>query len=229
MRVYILMFYHVTRRSCKKHLYSSNRPLRISHGEMEITMGSEEIRLYKGVYYKAGRDAKLVMDEEAKIDIVKSKMDFDDPKQVLSIYNTVVSGDVFHSPVGFSFLAAVREYLLKNEIEEDEIRNVVMKQIFSPGLLEENEKKRKEKEAKKEKNYKIHLKQSLWVNLALILLVVVMFIISMTSDSPTILDYKTKLNNSYAQREQELKDREEMVRQKENELIKQGITLEISE
>lgn len=191
-------------------------------------MANGDTKLYKGVYYKAVKDAKLARDEEAKIDIVKSKMDMSDPNQVLSIYNTVVTGDVFHTPIGYAFLAAVRDFLLRSDIDEGDIRNVQMHQICSPGLIEEKEQKRKEKESKKEKNYRQRLKQSLWVNLGLILLVIFMFIISMTSDNPNIINYKTKLNNSYAAREQELKERENTIREKENELIKQGVQIENS-
>lgn len=188
-------------------------------------MANGDTKLYKGVYYKVLKDAKLARDEEAKIEIIKSRMEMDEPEQVLSIYNTVVTGDVFHTPIGYAFLAAVREYLLRNEINENDIRNVQMHQICSPGLIEEKEQKRKEKESKKEKNYRARLKQSLWLNIGLVVLVILMFIISMTSDSPTILNYKTKLDDSYASREQELRERENKVREKENELKKQGIIL----
>ena len=48
--------------------------------------------------------------------------------------------------------------------------------------------------------------------------VVAMFAMALTSDSPTIVDYQSKLLNRYASWEQELTEREKAVSEKEQEL-----------
>ena len=45
-----------------------------------------------------------------------------------------------------------------------------------------------------------------------------MFGISLTGTSPTILNYRTKVKDEYAQWEKELTERERILRQKENQL-----------
>ena len=45
-----------------------------------------------------------------------------------------------------------------------------------------------------------------------------MFVITLTGNNPTILNYEQKLQNKYAGWEQELTERENAVREKEREL-----------
>ena len=52
----------------------------------------------------------------------------------------------------------------------------------------------------------------------LVVCVVAMFAMTLTSDSPTIVDYQSKLLNRYASWEQELTEREKAVSEKEQEL-----------
>ena len=56
------------------------------------------------------------------------------------------------------------------------------------------------------------------LNILLILLVIAMFVITLTGNNPTILNYEQKLQNKYAGWEQELTERENAVREKEREL-----------
>ncbi len=67
---------------------------------------------------------------------------------------------------------------------------------------------------------KYRLRSRILAALVLILLagVIAMFVIAYTSDSPTILNYKTALENQYASWDEELRAREQAVREKEREL-----------
>ena len=62
------------------------------------------------------------------------------------------------------------------------------------------------------------LRKSVILNILLILLVIAMFVITLTGNNPTILNYEQKLQNKYAGWEQELTERENAVREKEREL-----------
>ena len=63
-----------------------------------------------------------------------------------------------------------------------------------------------------------YLQISVCFNLLLTLLVITMFVITMKSDNPNILNYKKQILNEYASWEQELTERENRVREKEQEL-----------
>ena len=59
---------------------------------------------------------------------------------------------------------------------------------------------------------------SLIANIVLVIAVAAMFGIAMKSDNPNILNYETQLVNRYASWEQELTEREKVIREKEKEL-----------
>ena len=50
-------------------------------------------------------------------------------------------------------------------------------------------------------------------------LVIVMFAIAATGSEPTVLNYERVLQNRYAEWEQQLSDREQVIREKERELL----------
>ena len=56
------------------------------------------------------------------------------------------------------------------------------------------------------------------INIGLVILVIVLFVISQTGNNPTVLNYKTKIINQYTSWEQELEQREQVVKEKEAEL-----------
>ena len=56
------------------------------------------------------------------------------------------------------------------------------------------------------------------INILLVVLVLAMFVITLKSDNPNILNYRQAITNEYASWEQELTERENKVREKEQML-----------
>ena len=48
--------------------------------------------------------------------------------------------------------------------------------------------------------------------------VILMFVISLTGRAPTILNYRSKVQNEYSEWEEELKAREDLIQEREHEL-----------
>ena len=59
---------------------------------------------------------------------------------------------------------------------------------------------------------------SVIMNIVMIVAIIAMFVITLNSDQPNILNYERNLQNKYASWEQELTRREQTVREKEREL-----------
>ena len=186
-------------------------------------MGKSETKLYRGILYNTSMDVQLAQAEEEKIKILKEKINLKEPRKVLELYNTMVDKEVFHTHVGYDVLMELRNYLLTHEIQEMEIRNLRVAQVFAPKALAYRERKMKEQELKIEQKYRGALKKSIWLNIGFVIIVVALFLIMLSSDKPTIINYEYKIQDKYASWEQELKERESTVRQKEREL---GITIQ---
>ena len=63
---------------------------------------------------------------------------------------------------------------------------------------------------------------SVILNILLVIAMIAMFIISLNSDSPNIINYKRAITDQYATWEQELTERESVIREKERELMTEG-------
>ena len=59
------------------------------------------------------------------------------------------------------------------------------------------------------------LQKSIWINIALIILVIGMFLITMFSENTNIINYRYKIQNEYSIWQQELEEREAIIREKE--------------
>lgn len=59
---------------------------------------------------------------------------------------------------------------------------------------------------------------SLFLNIVFIVMILIMFAMTLTSDSPNIINYKNKLENEYAKWEEDLKRREQELKEREAEL-----------
>ena len=69
-----------------------------------------------------------------------------------------------------------------------------------------------------EENKNATFRLSLIMNIVMVVAIIAMFIITLNSDQPNILNYERSLQNKYATWEQELTRREQTVREKEREL-----------
>ena len=190
-----------------------------------------------GFSFENEDEAEQAQKEVEGIKYIKTKTDMDNPKMVLQVYNKMIEQKLFETAVGYSYLKDIQEYLVAIPyINNEEILPIPV----THPRLEESLKKQKKEIAQRERIRLAKVKEkekrdqkakkdaagrkmqiSLWVNFALALCIVAMFILAMTSESPTILNYQTKIVDKYASWEQELSDREQAVLQKEKEL---GIT-----
>ena len=73
--------------------------------------------------------------------------------------------------------------------------------------------------------YKMLFRYSLFMNIVLIAMVIAMFILTLTSDSPNVVNYRTKLEDEYASWEQQLTEREQDLRKREQEVSEAEMSL----
>ena len=190
---------------------------------------------------EVGEDA---LKEQEAIEYIDKQLDLNDTKAVLTLYNQMVARRMFHTQVGFAYLKRIQDYLMESDIDPAVIESIPISYEYSseipdnissntskdkPGKSSNgNEKSSDKKEIvklkNKEKKTKLQLKKYqrlfitfLTIAIVLVVTVVAMFIISNTSNNPTILNYEEVLQNKYASWEQDLERREaELNRSKRN-------------
>lgn len=175
-----------------------------------------------GFLFLNGDDAKLAEKERKQIDYIESRMDYSNPEKVLSIYSKLIEEQTFKTPNGTIYLKYVQNFLInKTNIDRTRIYAIP---VYDPcdKTYQEKEtviKKRatelkKKEEAKKADKYKI----SLAINIILVIGILIMFWVASVSDVPNIINYKRALEDNYATWEEELTEREQIIREKEKEL-----------
>ena len=178
-------------------------------------------RVIDGYRFSSDEDAKMAQEELQRVNYISEKLNENDPKSVLLVYNKSIQSGIFVTPVGIDFLKSIQTYLKRNpEIDNSEISDIPIQISYEDALiLRQN--KRYDSLNVKEKSYKPQFRFSVIFNVILVITIIAMFVIAITAKNPNMLNYKTAILNEYSEWEQELKDREKAVREKESEL---GIT-----
>lgn len=184
----------------------------------------EQVYVVEGFAFTSESEAELAQKEREGIRYVKEKMSMSNPEPVLKLYNKLVREKTFTTAVGYAYLFDLQEYLRTNpQIKDEEILPIeIVHPTLEESLKEEKQKHQakllevKKKAAKKpvtDAELQNKYRLSLLVNLILAISVIGMFFISATSSHPTILNYEKELVNRYAAWEQELTQREAVLRE----------------
>ena len=179
-----------------------------------------------GFLFASPEDAKLAAEELNKVEYLDQKMNYRSPENTLAVYNKVLENKMLKTPPGYDYLRRMQQLMLKEGIAQERIEPIPIYHRFAPKesseFTEGIAKQRIERQLKKEKSESARYKQryhgAMWLCLFLFVMVMAMFYMAMKSDNPNILNYENVLVNKYAAWEQELLERESVIREKERAL-----------
>lgn len=186
--------------------------------------------IVNGYLFSSDADADIAREELNKIQYISDKLT-DDPEAVLKVYNKMLESKIFITPVGIEYLRQLQEYLLKSaEISDDRIADVPVLISYQEALNYKNIEQayeelkaelknapQKEDESDSSK-IKRKYKFSIVTIVVMAVMIIAMFIIALNSNTPNIINYRTELENEYADWAQELSDKEAELRLRENSL-----------
>ena len=145
------------------------------------------------------------------------------PIQTELLYNKAIENRVFKTPVGYDFLKRLQDTLKENPSMTETIADIPVYGVYSlresANPTVEKIKTSTKKAKEKPKQGFFSKKTLIIINLGLAVLVILMFFISTTSSNPTVLNYEKALQNRYSEWEKELTEREQIIREKEKELL----------
>lgn len=182
-------------------------------------MDQKDNLLVSGYRFGSLADAKAASDEIKKANYFREKTVGRNPRSLLAIYDKVIEERIFNTPIGWEYLRELQRRMIRSGIAEEDIKPIPMYAIY---VRDEEEKEsafaRQRIRPSRKKGVK-GLYISVLFNLFLAVLVIAMFVITLKSDNPNILNYENVIVNRYAQWEQELTEREQKLREKEQELF----------
>ncbi len=179
-----------------------------------------------GFAFADDADVSLASAEIEKIKYIAGRMNMDNPKGVLAVYDKLITSGIFVTPVGYEYLRTLQSYLYKSkDIPDDAVKEIPVPISYTRALNlrseERDERINNQRQTRTlRKTFKNEYKISLIVNIILVIMVIAMFVISLQAENPNMINYRTAILNQYSEWEQELNEREAAVKQKELELEK---------
>ena len=129
---------------------------------------------------------------------------------------------MFRTPVGYCYLRDLQKRMIKGGVDKERIPPISLYQVYN-NAYKVQERPRRITQTKKEINPDRRLmRNSIWANIIMFFIILVLFIITLTGENANVLNYRNVITNEYSTWEEELKSREQAVREKEREL---GITI----
>lgn len=198
-------------------------PANIMKGR-EYQMADKTEWVVDGFQFGTQQDAELAQNEQLRIERLEEKLDYGNIEMVSAVYKRALNNRVFKTPVGYEFLKKLQRILQENPPPDEEIDNIPVYGVYSMResanqTVERIQASRKPVKKEKPKQEFFSRKTSILMNIGLLALVILMFVISTTSSQPTVLNYERVLQNRYAEWEKQLSDREQVIREKEKELL----------
>jgi len=185
---------------------------------------SEQKRIAGGFLFQTEKEAGLAEVERKKIAYLESRVDYSKPEDILYIYNKTIQENVFSTPVGMMYLKQMQEFLLNQEgIDPASVAAIPLNNTYQEyGKAQSAKEKMQAKHEQEMGAKKSQLTISVILNILLVIAMTAMFLISLNSDLPNIINYKRAITDQYATWEQELTERENVIREKERELMTEG-------
>ncbi|MCR5251380.1 MAG: hypothetical protein K6E50_12310 [Lachnospiraceae bacterium] len=181
-------------------------------------------RIEQGFFsYRNVEEAEQAVTEAERISRLEKQLDYNKPTLVMALYRKALEDGVFHTAEGYAYLLSLRQYLEehKEQLGEAELPGLPVEKLL--GGAEAEAKRRQLEEMLKNAEQKLRRVKQKLSSLRIVLLfllaaLIAMLVIAGMSDSPNILNYERVLQDRYASWEEELKEREEAVREEELQL-----------
>ena len=179
-----------------------------------------ELRPVNGFLFSTTEETNAAKKEAKAVVYLEERLKGRSPEEAKSMYSQILDQGLFHTVVGYSFLKELQDSLRAGGIGDlppiSVDKSTVVTKTFdvrpdagsSPNPRLEQ----------KLKNTRMQLKSMRAVAIVCMVMVVAMFAITLTSKSPTIINYESKILDKYASWEQELSQREADLAARESEL-----------
>ena len=178
----------------------------------------EQNLIVAGYRFSNEEDAALAREELKKIHFFDTKMDYSNMENVTMLFQRVLEERLFRTQVGMDYLHRLQTILAEGGVAPEQIPDIPVSAVYRPKIHKEHRPRpQKRVEMQEKTKERSLLRSSLVVNVAMVILVIILFAITLNTDNPNILNYEKALVNKYAAWEQELSDRENKVREAERQ------------
>lgn len=173
--------------------------------------------IIEGFEFNTEEEYEAAKKEVQAVKYIRDRITGIGPEKALDVYNRLIKDEMLSTPVGIVYLCELREQLLTMPgINPDNISPIAIKrEVVVKEISNRNEEKSKLKSNEEKLKLKSKLRNSYIIIIIMAALVVGMFVIAQTAESPTVLNYKNKIINNYEEWQKNLEQREEKIKELE--------------
>ena len=173
-----------------------------------------------GFKFSSFKEAQVAIKEKKTIETIRERLDMNNPESVYQIHEKLIQRELFKTIVGYSFLLELRHLLVTEYMynEDDLSVAVIPKQLeydevneLNKGVLEQ-----------KVQDLLIVKKRMAITIFALAFMVVAMFVIAAINPNVGYINAENKVLNKYSAWQEDLEQREQIVKEKEAENVKRA-------
>lgn len=171
-----------------------------------------------GYQFTSDIDAQKATMDANKIKLLKARANASKPGDIKAIYEKAIENKIFKTPIGWGYLAGLRDKLIECGIKEEDLIPIPVEISFTRHSAFENLAVKQRIKPDNSKNTDFKRVFPIVLDVVLVIVVILMFVIAATGENDNIINYKRNVTNRYAAWEDDLKERERAVRQAEKKL-----------
>lgn len=176
----------------------------------------KESLIVEGFVFPSYKEAQIAQKEQVNIEAIRKRLHGADGKTIYELYCKLMERDMFHTMVGYSFLYELRHQLMEQYgYREQELPDIVLpKRLEYDKVTQLNQGKM---ETRIQQLMIIKTRMTITI-VALLFIIVGMFIIAAVNPNVGYVNTENKILNKYSAWEEDLKQREAIVKEKEEQL-----------
>ncbi|MBP5599007.1 MAG: hypothetical protein IK121_00235 [Lachnospiraceae bacterium] len=192
-------------------------------------MANIEELTFDGYVFANAQDLELAKSEAKKIAYIEAHADMSNIGVVKGVYEKAIEERYFQTPIGLEYLRDMQKAYSDSKNGAEELRPIPLYTTFKRIDFSEKSKAqtRMTKAQKKELSLRMKYRNAVLIAGIFFFLCVAMLAITMRGSTINALNYKTAVTNQYSEWEQELREREIKVKERENAVRDKEIELGI--
>ena len=176
----------------------------------------EDSHVVDGFVFLSVADAQTAAKEQKNIDIIRQRTPLSDPDAAYALYCKLIERKMFKTSVGYGFLYELRHYLIEDcGYAPSDLPNIAEVSKEGGDIFADI---KRESLEDKIKLLRLTIKRLTIVIIALVAIVVGMFAVAVINPNVGYVNTEHKVLNKYSAWEEDLTNREAIIKQKEKEL-----------
>ena len=176
----------------------------------------EDSHVVDGFVFSSLAEAQTASKEQKNIDIIRQRTPLSDPGAAYALYCKLIERNMFKTSVGLGFLYELRHYLMEDcGYAPEELPNMQAVKAGNSDIFADIKRESLEEQIKV---LKLSIRRMTIVIVALIAIVIGMFVVAVINPNVGYVNTEYKVLNKYSAWEEDLTNREKIIKQKEKEL-----------